>query len=127
MHLDYIFQWLCYHHQLTQLDNTCSLTSQFCIPVYQARTAAKCFSSPDGDHLTLVNVYRAVDGLLEKRKMEFGNEKSLKGKNEKFLRKWCRENFINGRSLRHARDIHRSAIYSISSLSFPRRLYFFTW
>ncbi|KAG8661634.1 hypothetical protein MANES_01G027000v8 [Manihot esculenta] len=72
----------------------------------EARTAAKCFSSPDGDHLTLVNVYRAVDGLLEKRKMEFGNEKSLKGKNEKFLRKWCKENFINGRSLRHARDIH---------------------
>ncbi|XP_021670883.2 pre-mRNA-splicing factor ATP-dependent RNA helicase DEAH10 isoform X3 [Hevea brasiliensis] len=72
----------------------------------EARTAMKCFASPDGDHLTLVNVYRAVDRLLEKRKMEVVNEKNLHGKNEKFLRNWCKENFINGRSLRHACDIH---------------------
>ncbi|XP_037491877.1 pre-mRNA-splicing factor ATP-dependent RNA helicase DEAH10 isoform X2 [Jatropha curcas] len=70
------------------------------------KTAIKCFSSPDGDHLTLINVYRAVDELLEKKRVELSNEKNLKGKSEKILRKWCKENFINGRSLRHARDIH---------------------
>ncbi|EEF50736.1 ATP-dependent RNA helicase, putative [Ricinus communis] len=72
----------------------------------ESRTAMKCFSSPDGDHLTLISVYRAADELLEKRKMELNNEKNFKGKGEKILRKWCKENFINGRSLRHARDIH---------------------
>ncbi|CAK7326219.1 unnamed protein product [Dovyalis caffra] len=75
----------------------------------EAKTAKKCFASPDGDHLTLINVYRAADEVLQKRITEFGtekNEKNIKGKNEKILRKWCKENFINGRSLRQARDIH---------------------
>ena len=67
----------------------------------QARTAKKCFASHEGDHLTLINVYRASNELLEK-KSEVGKEKR-----EKILRKWCKENFINSRSLRHARDIHR--------------------
>ncbi|XWS64175.1 hypothetical protein CRYUN_Cryun06bG0163900 [Craigia yunnanensis] len=66
----------------------------------EARTAKKCFASPEGDHLTLINVYRASNELLEK-KSEVGKEKR-----EKILRKWCKENFINSRSLRHARDIH---------------------
>ncbi|XP_065860587.1 pre-mRNA-splicing factor ATP-dependent RNA helicase DEAH10 [Euphorbia lathyris] len=72
----------------------------------EARSAMKFFASRDGDHLTLINVYRAADELLGKRKMEITNEKQLKGKLEKVLRKWCKENFINSRSLRHARDIH---------------------
>uniref|UniRef100_A0A5B7BJA9 RNA helicase n=1 Tax=Davidia involucrata TaxID=16924 RepID=A0A5B7BJA9_DAVIN len=67
----------------------------------EARTAMKCFSSPEGDHLTLINVYRASDEFLEKSKMGNSREKT-----EKNLRKWCKENFINSRSLRHARDIH---------------------
>ncbi|WRX14607.1 Helicase [Theobroma cacao] len=67
----------------------------------QARTAKNCFASPEGDHLTLINVYRAANDLLEKRKSEVG-----KDKHEKILRKWCKENFISSRSLRHARDIH---------------------
>ncbi|KAJ0095301.1 hypothetical protein Patl1_16693 [Pistacia atlantica] len=66
-----------------------------------ARTAMKCFASPDGDHLTLINVFRRSEEFLENRKMEISKEK-----NEKLLRKWCKENFINSRSLRHARDIH---------------------
>ncbi|XVE74352.1 hypothetical protein DITRI_Ditri12bG0010500 [Diplodiscus trichospermus] len=66
----------------------------------EARTAKKCFSIPEGDHLTLINVFRASNELLEK-KSEVGKEK-----HEKILRKWCKENFINSRSLRHARDIH---------------------
>ncbi|KAJ1433083.1 P-loop containing nucleoside triphosphate hydrolase [Sesbania bispinosa] len=68
----------------------------------EARTATKCFSSPEGDHITLINVYRASNDFLEKRSMEMSNTKS-----EKALRKWCKENFINSRSLRHARDILR--------------------
>ncbi|XVE91626.1 hypothetical protein REPUB_Repub01dG0026400 [Reevesia pubescens] len=67
----------------------------------EARTAKKYFASPEGDHLTLINVYRAANELLEKRKSEVGKEK-----HEKILRKWCKGNFINDRSLRHARDIH---------------------
>ncbi|XP_027360801.1 pre-mRNA-splicing factor ATP-dependent RNA helicase DEAH10 isoform X2 [Abrus precatorius] len=68
----------------------------------EARTAMKCFSSSEGDHITLINVYRASKDFLEKRSMEMSATKS-----EKVLRKWCKENFINSRSLRHARDIHR--------------------
>ncbi|KAB1216818.1 ATP-dependent RNA helicase DHX8 [Morella rubra] len=67
----------------------------------EARTAMKCFSSPEGDHVTLVNVYRASNELLEKRVMGLTKEK-----NEKILSKWCKENFVNSRSLRHARDVH---------------------
>ncbi|XP_015895188.2 pre-mRNA-splicing factor ATP-dependent RNA helicase DEAH10 [Ziziphus jujuba] len=67
----------------------------------EARTAMKCFSSPEGDHQTLINVYRASDEFLEKRKLGLGQEKI-----DKILRKWCKENFINSRSLRHARDVH---------------------
>ncbi|KAG5062855.1 hypothetical protein JHK85_004038 [Glycine max] len=68
----------------------------------EARTATKCFSSPEGDHITLINVYRASNDFLEKRSMEMNTAKT-----EKVYRKWCKENFINSRSLRHARDIHR--------------------
>ncbi|KAB1999739.1 hypothetical protein ES319_D12G181700v1 [Gossypium barbadense] len=67
----------------------------------EARTAKKCFASSEGDHLTLINVYRTSIELLEKRKSEVGKDKA-----EKVMRKWCKENFINSRSLRHARDIH---------------------
>lgn len=73
----------------------------------------KCFSSPEGDHITLINVYRASDEFVEKIKQ--GNDKE---KTEKKLRKWCKENFINSRSLRHARDIHRLARYIQSFMCF---------
>ncbi|KAI3499236.1 hypothetical protein L1887_35029 [Cichorium endivia] len=67
----------------------------------ESRTVIKSFSSPDGDHLTLLNVYRASVEFLEKNKTENGKEKA-----EKNLRKWCKDNFINSRSLKHARDIY---------------------
>ncbi|KAL3631244.1 Pre-mRNA-splicing factor ATP-dependent RNA helicase DEAH10 [Castilleja foliolosa] len=67
----------------------------------ESRTALKSFSSTEGDHLTLLNTYRASDEFLEKSKLVSSNEKA-----EKNLRKWCKENFINSRSLKHARDIH---------------------
>ncbi|GFQ05289.1 putative ATP-dependent RNA helicase dhx33 [Phtheirospermum japonicum] len=69
----------------------------------ESRTALKSFSSTEGDHLTLLNTYRASDEFLEKSKLVSSNEKA-----EKNLRKWCKENFINSRSLKHARDIHRA-------------------
>ncbi|KAJ3699110.1 hypothetical protein LUZ61_002815 [Rhynchospora tenuis] len=68
----------------------------------EARAARKNFSSSEGDHITLVNVYRAAADCLEKGKNANMKEKTM----EKTLNKWCRENFINYRSLRHARDIH---------------------
>lgn len=67
----------------------------------ESRTVIKSFSSPDGDHLTLLTVYRASLEFLEKNKTENGIDKA-----EKNLRKWCKENFINNRSLKHARDIY---------------------
>ncbi|KAK6157792.1 hypothetical protein DH2020_012040 [Rehmannia glutinosa] len=66
-----------------------------------SRTALRSFSSSEGDHLTLLNTYRASDEFLEKSKLVSSQEKA-----EKNLRKWCKENFINSRSLKHARDIH---------------------
>ncbi|KAL6528024.1 Pre-mRNA-splicing factor ATP-dependent RNA helicase DEAH10 [Orobanche hederae] len=68
----------------------------------ESRTALKSFASLEGDHLTLLNTYRASDEFLEKSKLVSSDEKA-----EKNLRKWCKENFINSRSLKHARDIHR--------------------
>ncbi|KAL5553616.1 hypothetical protein UlMin_041017 [Ulmus minor] len=67
----------------------------------EARAAIKSFSSPEGDHITLINVYRASKEFLEKKNPGVGKDKV-----DKIIRKWCKENFINGRSLRHARDIH---------------------
>ncbi|KAI8021320.1 Pre-mRNA-splicing factor ATP-dependent RNA helicase DEAH10 [Camellia lanceoleosa] len=68
----------------------------------EAQTVTKCFSSLEGDHLILINIYRAFDEFLEKSKIGINKEKA-----EKSLRRWSKENFINSRSLRHAREIHR--------------------
>ncbi|CAI9761818.1 unnamed protein product [Fraxinus pennsylvanica] len=67
----------------------------------ESRNALKSFSSPEGDHLTFLKVYRASDEFLQKSNLVNSKEKA-----EKNLRKWCKENFINSRSLKHARDIH---------------------
>ncbi|KAK6921901.1 DEAD-box helicase, OB fold [Dillenia turbinata] len=69
----------------------------------QAKRAMECFSSLDGDHLTLINVYRASCEFLQKSNME---STSSKLKSKKKMRKWCKQNFINSRSLKHALDIH---------------------
>uniref|UniRef100_A0ACD5XRQ4 Uncharacterized protein n=1 Tax=Avena sativa TaxID=4498 RepID=A0ACD5XRQ4_AVESA len=68
----------------------------------EARAARKSFESTEGDHITLVNVYRAAAECLEKSKNANAKEKTM----EKALNRWCWENFINYRSLRHARDVH---------------------
>nr|GLL24782.1 pre-mRNA-splicing factor ATP-dependent RNA helicase DEAH10-like isoform X2 [Ipomoea trifida] len=67
----------------------------------ESRNALKSFASLEGDHLTLLNVYRASNEFFEKSKITNGELKA-----EKNLRKWCKDNFINSRSLRHARDVH---------------------
>ncbi|CAM0949430.1 unnamed protein product [Alopecurus aequalis] len=68
----------------------------------EARAARKNFESSEGDHITLVNVYRAAAECLEKSKNANAKEKTI----EKALNRWCWENFINYRALRHARDVH---------------------
>ncbi|RLN13544.1 hypothetical protein C2845_PM09G06350 [Panicum miliaceum] len=68
----------------------------------EARAARKGFESLEGDHITLVNVYRAAAECLEKSKNANAKERTM----EKALTRWCRENFINHRSLKHARDVH---------------------
>lgn len=70
--------------------------------IEEARTAARRFASVEGDHITLINVYRAADAVLKSKTMG-GSSRETIGKN---LRRWCRENFINSRSLQNARDIH---------------------
>ncbi|XP_051148356.1 pre-mRNA-splicing factor ATP-dependent RNA helicase DEAH10-like [Andrographis paniculata] len=68
----------------------------------ESRIALRSFSSQDGDHLTLLNVYRAFDEFSEKAKLVSSSEE----KAAKNLKKWCKDNFINYRSLKHAQDIH---------------------
>ncbi|KAK4773894.1 hypothetical protein SAY87_028913 [Trapa incisa] len=62
----------------------------------------KCFASPEGDHITLINVFRVANEFLEKRRTVTNKERD-----EKIMRKWCKQNFVNSHSLRHAHDIYR--------------------
>ena len=84
----------------------CLFIDPFTSTHFQARAARKSFESSEGDHITLVNVYRAAAECLEKSKNANAKEKTM----EKALNRWCFENFINYRSLRHARDVHRLVI-----------------
>ncbi|KAL8112050.1 hypothetical protein AgCh_019669 [Apium graveolens] len=77
----------------------------------QSRTAMRCFSSPEGDHLTLINVYCTADEFYEKSKASNCKENA-----EKKLRNWCKENFINSRSLKHARDIHSQILDNVTQM-----------
>ncbi|KAF9978885.1 putative ATP-dependent RNA helicase dhr2 [Actinomortierella ambigua] len=57
----------------------------------EANEARQKFLSLDGDHLTLLNVLRGYE--------------SVKGD-----RDWCRENFINGRHMRHVLEVRKQLI-----------------
>lgn len=67
----------------------------------ESRAAKNRIASPEGDHITFINVYRTCDDFLAKSNAGSSKEKTMKN-----MRKWCKENFVNGRSLRHARDVH---------------------
>ncbi|CAN6451887.1 unnamed protein product [Victoria cruziana] len=86
-----------------------SVESIFYFPrekIDEARAATKCFLSSEGDHVTLVNVFRAaVDSLQKTSALVLTDERSRS--RERKLNKWCKDNFINSRSLRHALDVHR--------------------
>lgn len=76
----------------------------------ESRKALKSFSSPEGDHCTLLNVYRASGEFLKKN----GGMSSVKA--EKSLRRWCKDNFINSRSLKHARDVHSQILRIVEQM-----------
>ncbi|KAK9668204.1 hypothetical protein RND81_13G041200 [Saponaria officinalis] len=79
----------------------------------EAKNVIKHFASPEGDHITLINVYRSCDEFLNKANVNISKEKSLKN-----LRKWCKDNFVNARSLRHARDVHSQIQSHIKQMGF---------
>ncbi|KAI0240506.1 ATP-dependent RNA helicase DHX33 [Lamellibrachia satsuma] len=60
----------------------------------EATAVRRKFVSPDGDHLTMLNIYRAYKG--------FNGSKQ-----------WCFENYINGRNLKMAADV-RKQLHEIS-------------
>ncbi|XP_010477862.1 PREDICTED: pre-mRNA-splicing factor ATP-dependent RNA helicase DEAH10-like [Camelina sativa] len=79
----------------------------------EARTARNHFASVEGDHLTYLSVYRESDEFLEKKKVA-GSGNNL----DKIMKKWCKENFVNSRSLKHARDIYRQIREHVEQMGF---------
>ncbi|KAF5183089.1 Atp-dependent rna helicase protein [Thalictrum thalictroides] len=76
----------------------------------EVRTVYKCFESPEGDHLTLINVYRASNEVFKKWSTLRTED------NYKIFRKWCKENLIDSGSLRHAHDIHSQLRRSVEQM-----------
>uniref|UniRef100_A0A1J3FDM9 RNA helicase n=1 Tax=Noccaea caerulescens TaxID=107243 RepID=A0A1J3FDM9_NOCCA len=79
----------------------------------EARTSRNHFASIEGDHLTYVSVYRESDEFLEKRRKESGENKV-----DKIMKKWCIDNFVNHRSLKHARDTYRQIRGHVEQMGF---------
>ncbi|EOA39748.1 hypothetical protein CARUB_v10008395mg [Capsella rubella] len=79
----------------------------------EARTAKNHFASVEGDHLTYLSVYRESDEFLEKKKVA-GSGNNI----DKIMKKWCKENFVNSRSLKHARDIYRQIREHVEQMGF---------
>ncbi|KAF8088763.1 hypothetical protein N665_0530s0018 [Sinapis alba] len=79
----------------------------------EARTSINHFASVEGDHLTYLNVYRESNEFLEKRKAE-----NSEAKVDKIMRKWCKDNFVNSRSLKHARDTYRQIRGNVEQMGF---------
>eukprot|EP01018_Ginkgo_biloba_P026806 Gb_11931 [translate_table: standard] len=84
----------------------------------EAKAIRQRFCSPEGDHITLVNVYRAC--LEEVKKNKTGNAADPKVSTfYKNIQKWCKSNFVNSRSLRHAMDIHRQIQGYVQTMGLP--------
>ncbi|CAN8304225.1 unnamed protein product [Cochlearia groenlandica] len=79
----------------------------------EARTSRNRFASVEGDHLTYLSVYRESDEFLEKRKVP-GSENKI----DKIMKKWCKDNFVNSRSLKHARDTYRQIRGHVEQMGF---------
>nr|VDC61871.1 unnamed protein product [Brassica rapa] len=79
----------------------------------EARTSRNHFASIEGDHLTYLSVYRESNEFLEKRKTE-----SSEAKIDKIMKKWCKDNFVNNRSLKHARDTYRQIRGHVEQMGF---------
>ncbi|WZZ45564.1 hypothetical protein YC2023_041823 [Brassica napus] len=79
----------------------------------EARTSKNHFACVEGDHLTYLSVYRELNEFLEERKAE-----NSECKVDKIMRKWCKDNFVNGRSLKHARDIYRQIRGNVEQMGF---------
>eukprot|EP00850_Spirogloea_muscicola_P014566 SM000105S13911 [mRNA] locus=s105:306688:310827:- [translate_table: standard] len=84
----------------------------------EVRAAKQQFVSPDGDHCTLVNVFQAYQAQGTATGLDEGGGNSTAvhngdeaGKRQRGraaeLQAWCREHFLNARSLRKAADVHR--------------------
>ncbi|KAF2596943.1 hypothetical protein F2Q68_00007899 [Brassica cretica] len=77
----------------------------------EARTSRNHFASVEGDHLTYLGVYRESNEFLEA-------ENSEEAEVDQILRKWCKDNFVNSRSLKHARDIYRKIRGNVEQMGF---------
>mmetsp|Transcript_23886 Transcript_23886/g.45405 ORF Transcript_23886/g.45405 Transcript_23886/m.45405 type:complete len:582 (+) Transcript_23886:1331-3076(+) len=79
--------------------------SLFCMPKAnrnEALIAHDRFTSPDGDHVTLLNMYR---GYLETAM--------------RHRKDWAFDNFINIRSLKHAENVHQQLRGHCSAMNIP--------
>ncbi|CAN6993884.1 unnamed protein product [Brassica oleracea var. botrytis] len=77
----------------------------------EARTSRNHIASVEGDHLTYLGVYRESNEFLEA-------ENSEEAEVDQTLRKWCKDNFVNSRSLKHARDIYRKIRGNVEQMGF---------
>ncbi|KAH7404667.1 hypothetical protein KP509_15G036900 [Ceratopteris richardii] len=77
----------------------------------EAKAAKQRFQCSDGDHITLVNVLRAY--VCEVERMGNGHAAG------KGILRWCKENFINGRSLRRALDIYSQIERYLHGMGLP--------
>lgn len=69
----------------------------------QANAARQRFVSPEGDHITLVNVMRSYTQEAVAGEISYADRK----KSDKKMQSWCAQNYINRRSLRRSLDIRR--------------------
>ncbi|KAL0875561.1 hypothetical protein Bca101_025266 [Brassica carinata] len=68
----------------------------------EARTSRNHFASVEGDHLTYLSVYRESNEFFEQIKAE-----NSEAEVDKIMREWCKVNFVNSSSLKHARHTYR--------------------
>lgn len=68
----------------------------------EAAEVRRRFLSREGDHLTLLNVFRAYQDVDRKEKV-----------------RWCRDNFLSARALRKASDVYEQLLGHLQALGMP--------